>query len=304
MGQSGGRRGVGLAGILRRRCPGSGEVPRTARRRRPRSPHRGGPRRGVVDCAAGGPRVGERHRRAGIALARPRRRAPSWCWNSNGCAWSSSRRRRTSGSSWLPCSSESSRPFWTRVNGTTYPIACGSAPTRRGYRSFLEFDPARVVRRTRQPVLIIHGKLDRQIPIAHADRLAEMLEARRRRESTLEVQRLPGIDHRLLDSSAGAIDQYSQLLDRRVSGTVITALADWMDPHSPGPPVVSPPVSAAHGLRHVDPCASNDASHPIALRLLPGAAKTVGRADGPPTSTSTRRWCPGCTVACRRLPPS
>ena len=97
------------------------------------------------------------------------------------------------------------------------------------YRSFLEFDPARVVRRTRQPVLIIHGKLDRQIPIAHADRLAEMLEARRRRESTLEVQRLPGIDHRLLDSSAGAIDQYSQLLDRRVSGTVITALADWMD---------------------------------------------------------------------------
>ena len=97
------------------------------------------------------------------------------------------------------------------------------------FRSFLEFDPARVVRRTRQPVLIVHGKLDRQIPVAHADRLAEMLEARRRREATLEVARLPGIDHRLLDASAGAIDQYSQLLDRRISSEVITVLADWMD---------------------------------------------------------------------------
>ena len=97
------------------------------------------------------------------------------------------------------------------------------------FRSFLEFDPERVARRTRQPVLIVHGKLDRQIPVAHADRLAEMLEARRRRESTLEVARLSGIDHRLLDASAGAIDQYSQLLDRRVSGEVITVLTDWMD---------------------------------------------------------------------------
>ena len=97
------------------------------------------------------------------------------------------------------------------------------------FRSFLEFDPAQVVRRTRQPVLIVHGKLDRQIPVAHAGRLAEMLEARRRREATLEVARLAGIDHRLLDSSAGAIDQYSQLLDRQVSSAVIATLTDWMD---------------------------------------------------------------------------
>ena len=97
------------------------------------------------------------------------------------------------------------------------------------FRSFLEFDPAQAVRRTRQPVLIVHGKLDRQIPVEHADRLAEMLEARRRREATLEVARLPGIDHRLLDSSAGAIDHYSQLLDRQVSSEVIAVLTDWMD---------------------------------------------------------------------------
>lgn len=97
------------------------------------------------------------------------------------------------------------------------------------FRSFLEFDPERVVRRTRQPVLLVHGKLDRQIPVEHADRLAELLEARGRREATLEVTRLPGVDHRLLDDSAGAIDQYNQLLQRRISTAVTGALTDWMD---------------------------------------------------------------------------
>ena len=97
------------------------------------------------------------------------------------------------------------------------------------FRSFLEFDPARVVRRTRQPVLLVHGKLDRQIPIEHADRLEQLMAARGRREATLDVVRLPGVDHRLLDASAGAIDQYNQLLERRISTAVTTALTDWMD---------------------------------------------------------------------------
>ena len=97
------------------------------------------------------------------------------------------------------------------------------------FRSFLEFDPAQVVRRTRQPVLLVHGKLDRQIPVAHADRLAQLLEARGRREATLEVVRLPGVDHRLLDASAGAINQYNQLLERRISTAVTAALSDWLE---------------------------------------------------------------------------
>ena len=97
------------------------------------------------------------------------------------------------------------------------------------FRSFLEFDPAQAVRRTRQPALLVHGKLDRQIPIEHADRLERLLEARRRDEATVEVARLPGVDHRLLDASAGAIDRYNQLLERRISTAVTAALADWMD---------------------------------------------------------------------------
>ena len=96
------------------------------------------------------------------------------------------------------------------------------------FRSFLAFDPARAARRTRQPVLLLHGKLDTQIPVAHADRMAGMLEARRR-DAAVEIARLPGIDHRLLDASGGRIDQYSQLLDRQISGDVVEALVDWLD---------------------------------------------------------------------------
>ena len=64
---------------------------------------------------------------------------------------------------------------------------------------------------------------------------------------------LPGIDHRLLDASAGAIDQYSQLLDRRVSRRGHRG-ADGMDgPDRPGPPVVCPVNVRCTQLRYVDP---------------------------------------------------
>ncbi len=98
----------------------------------------------------------------------------------------------------------------------------------RWFRTFLEFDPADVVRRTRQPALILHGEADREIPVQHADRLLALAEARRRRESTVEIARLPGIDHRLLAAGTPTVDDYSQLLERRVAAEVVDVLADWM----------------------------------------------------------------------------
>ena len=96
------------------------------------------------------------------------------------------------------------------------------------FRSFLEFEPADVVSRARQPVLIAHGEVDALVPIAHADRLAEIAEARRRRESTVEVAKLPGINHLLLGSPPGNVDEYLQLLDQQVAPEVIAVLDDWM----------------------------------------------------------------------------
>ena len=98
----------------------------------------------------------------------------------------------------------------------------------RWFRSFLQFDPADVVRRTRQPALILHGEADQEIPVRHADRLLVMAEARRRREATAELARLPDVDHRLLAAGTPAIDSYSRLLDRRVAPDVLAALVDWL----------------------------------------------------------------------------
>ena len=96
------------------------------------------------------------------------------------------------------------------------------------FRSFLEFDPAEVMRRARQPVLILHGELDRQIPPHHADRLAELALARRREESTMELAKLPGINHLLLHATTGEIAEYGGLADKNVAVEVISVLIDWL----------------------------------------------------------------------------
>ena len=96
------------------------------------------------------------------------------------------------------------------------------------FRSFLEFDPAEAMRRTRQPVLILHGELDRQIPPRHADRLAELALARRQEESTTKLAKLPGINHLLLHAITGGIEEYSRLTDKNVASEVISVLTDWL----------------------------------------------------------------------------
>ena len=96
------------------------------------------------------------------------------------------------------------------------------------FRSFLEFDPAEVMRRTRQPVLILHGELDRQIPPHHADRLAELALARRREESTIQLAKMPGINHLLLRATTGGVAEYSRLSDKNVASEVISVLTDWL----------------------------------------------------------------------------
>ena len=96
------------------------------------------------------------------------------------------------------------------------------------FRSFLEFDPAEVMRRTRQPVLILHGELDRQIPPHHADRLAELALSRRREESTIQLAKMPGINHLLLRATTGGVAEYSRLSDKNVASEVISVLTDWL----------------------------------------------------------------------------
>ena len=48
------------------------------------------------------------------------------------------------------------------------------------FRSFLAFDPAKVMSDVRQPILIVQGERDKQVPPQHADKLGELARARKK----------------------------------------------------------------------------------------------------------------------------
>ena len=94
------------------------------------------------------------------------------------------------------------------------------------FQSFLAFDPARVVRDIRQPMLIVHGELDAEVPPSHMDRLAELAKASRSR--AVAVVSVRGVNHLLIPAVRGEIDEYATLKDRTLSKDVTTAVTGWL----------------------------------------------------------------------------
>ena len=76
------------------------------------------------------------------------------------------------------------------------------------FQSFLAFDPAKVMRDVRQPILIVQGMLDTQVPPANADRL-EALARGRKNPPAVEVAKVPGVNHLLVPATTGEFDEYS-----------------------------------------------------------------------------------------------
>lgn len=95
------------------------------------------------------------------------------------------------------------------------------------YRSLLLFDPARIMPRVKQPVLVLQGALDKQIPPHHAQRLEELANARKKAPPAKVVQ-LPGLNHLLVPARTGDITEYASLPDKRISAEVARAVADWL----------------------------------------------------------------------------
>ena len=96
------------------------------------------------------------------------------------------------------------------------------------FRSFLEFEPAQALERADQPILIIHGLLDQQIPSHHADRLGELAQ-RRGRDETVEVVKLDDLNHLMLMSQSGSVAEYASLSDATVAMEMTATLLRWID---------------------------------------------------------------------------
>lgn len=95
------------------------------------------------------------------------------------------------------------------------------------FQSLLTFDPARVIKDVKQPLFFVHGALDKQVPPAHADRLAEM--ARKQSDSdAIDVVVVRGVNHLLIPAFTGEVTEYASLTDRNVSKDVSGALTAWL----------------------------------------------------------------------------
>jgi pimeloyl-ACP methyl ester carboxylesterase len=95
------------------------------------------------------------------------------------------------------------------------------------FQSFLAFDPAKVMRDTRQPVLIVQGELDTQVAPANAGRL-EALAAQRKNRPAPQVVRVSGVNHLLVSATTGEADEYPNLPNKRVSAEVSKAIVSWL----------------------------------------------------------------------------
>jgi pimeloyl-ACP methyl ester carboxylesterase len=95
------------------------------------------------------------------------------------------------------------------------------------FQSLLAFDPAKAMKDVDQPVLIVHGALDTQVPPAHAEKLATLARARNRKVAT-DVVIVPGVNHLLLPAQTGGVDEYATPSGQSVSPTATTAIGTWM----------------------------------------------------------------------------
>lgn len=95
------------------------------------------------------------------------------------------------------------------------------------FRSLLSFDPAKVMKGVRQPILIVNGALDTQVPPANAEKLAGLARARKNNRG-VELKIIPGVNHLLVPATTGEFDEYPDLKEKKVSQTVINAILEWL----------------------------------------------------------------------------
>jgi fermentation-respiration switch protein FrsA (DUF1100 family) len=84
------------------------------------------------------------------------------------------------------------------------------------FRSVLQFDPAQVMAKIKQPILIVHAEMDANIPPDEADRLAALADARKKTPPA-QVVRIPGITQSLAPPN-----------EKQISATVVSTIAEWV----------------------------------------------------------------------------
>lgn len=94
------------------------------------------------------------------------------------------------------------------------------------FKEFLSFDPLALMRRMRQPVLIVQGALDRQITADQAGLLERAARDGGNKRVTMHV--FPDLNHLFLRAKTGAFSEYSKLESTQVGADVLQTLGAWL----------------------------------------------------------------------------
>jgi dipeptidyl aminopeptidase/acylaminoacyl peptidase len=84
------------------------------------------------------------------------------------------------------------------------------------FKSVLTYNPALVLQKVRQPLLIVHGDLDANVPASEADLLGESAKARKK-AAPATVVHVPDVNQTLADPNT-----------RVISDKVVSAVVDWI----------------------------------------------------------------------------
>jgi pimeloyl-ACP methyl ester carboxylesterase len=97
------------------------------------------------------------------------------------------------------------------------------------FKSWLQFDPADVIRKIDRPILIVHGARDTDVPVAEADRI-ERLAASRPKIGVAATRKaiVPGVDHLLLPAATSASDELPASSARAISPDVTQPMIEWI----------------------------------------------------------------------------
>jgi pimeloyl-ACP methyl ester carboxylesterase len=101
------------------------------------------------------------------------------------------------------------------------------------FKSWLLFDPAAAINKLKQPLVIVHGALDREIPAAHADRLEAAGQARKNVSAARTRKAVvPGVNHLLTTAETGEVEEYDLLGAKTIAPQVSAALVEWLKAHA------------------------------------------------------------------------
>lgn len=93
-------------------------------------------------------------------------------------------------------------------------------------KEFWTYDPLPTIRKVRQPILVLHGALDRQVAADQAGMIEQVARAAGNKDVTVRV--LPNLNHLFLPARTGAFSEYSTLSTSVVGDDVLKPLGDWL----------------------------------------------------------------------------